>query len=341
LAIIQLNNIRTNIITGFLGVGKTTAIQYLLSQKPQHERWAVLVNEFGEIGIDASLVNGSLSGDAQVFLRELPGGCMCCASGLPMQVALNLLLHKAKPDRLLIEPTGLGHPKEVLAVLRSDSFRDVLDVRATLTLVDARKLTDERYLGNAVFQQQLAIADKIIANKADLYQPQDFDNFNQFLKQEPTLQNKASQIVQRGEIALDWLDDPNSHLPTPHFDGAGSSAFVARSFAPTLPKCGYLRIDNRDQGFNSCGWLFAAEFTFDSKRLYTLLLGVEALRLKGVFVTNEGVLGYNKVDEVMTCVHLDFAADSRVELISTDLINMDGLESELLQCLLKSKSSGV
>jgi len=90
----------TNIITGFLGAGKTSAIMHLLKQKPANERWAILVNEFGEIGIDASLLKGKLSNSEQVFIREVPGGCMCCASGLPMQITLNQLLTEAKPHRL-------------------------------------------------------------------------------------------------------------------------------------------------------------------------------------------------------------------------------------------------
>jgi G3E family GTPase len=128
----------TNIITGFLGVGKTSAILHLLSQKPAHERWAVLVNEFGEIGVDGSLLNGQYSKEQGIFIREVPGGCMCCASGLPMQIALNQLLSKAKPDRLLIEPTGLGHPKEVLQVLSAEYYKKVLSVQKTLTLVDGK-----------------------------------------------------------------------------------------------------------------------------------------------------------------------------------------------------------
>ena len=99
--------IPTNIITGFLGAGKTSAILHLLRSKPADERWAVLVNEFGEIGVDGSLLEGRHSEEQQVYIREVPGGCMCCTSGLPMQIALNQLLTKSRPHRLLIEPTGL------------------------------------------------------------------------------------------------------------------------------------------------------------------------------------------------------------------------------------------
>ena len=150
----KITSVPTNIITGFLGVGKTSAILHLLKQKPSNECWAVLVNEFGEIGVDGSLIKGQLNKEQSVFIREVPGGCMCCASGLPMQIALNQLLNEAKPDRLLIEPTGLGHPVEVLQVLSNQYYKDILNLQKTITLVDARNLSDSRYTEHEAFNQQ-------------------------------------------------------------------------------------------------------------------------------------------------------------------------------------------
>ncbi|ABV88318.1 CobW family GTP-binding protein [Shewanella pealeana] len=158
--------IPTNVITGFLGVGKTSLIKTLLKHKPEGEVWAVLVNEFGEIGIDAGLLD---TGSEQVQIKEVAGGCMCCAAGLPMQVAINQLIAKAKPDRLLIEPTGLGHPKEVLKVLTQPHYRQVLAMKACVTLVDARKLKDSRYTEHEIFNQQLQVADIVLASKVDSY----------------------------------------------------------------------------------------------------------------------------------------------------------------------------
>ncbi len=74
-------------ITGFLGSGKTTTQFHLPSQKPADEVWAVLVNEYGEINID-----GALRADRGAVQKEIPGGCLCCVNGLPMQVGLNMLL---------------------------------------------------------------------------------------------------------------------------------------------------------------------------------------------------------------------------------------------------------
>ena len=83
----MLTNIPVTIISGFLGVGKTTAILDLLHGHPKNERWAVLVNEFGEVGIDGA----ALAGEGY-FVKEVPGGCICCTAQTQMQVALTRLL---------------------------------------------------------------------------------------------------------------------------------------------------------------------------------------------------------------------------------------------------------
>jgi len=98
--------IPVHIISGFLGAGKTTLLKHLLQQKPEQEIWAVLMNEFGQIGVDQQL----LPQDQGYAVKELLGGCLCCSSQLPMQIALSRLLSEVKPDRLFIEPTGLGIP---------------------------------------------------------------------------------------------------------------------------------------------------------------------------------------------------------------------------------------
>lgn len=186
---------QTNLITGFLGSGKTTTIRHLLAQKPENEKWAVLVNEFGEIGID-----GALLADSGAVLKEIPGGCMCCVNGLPMQIGLNMLLKQAKPDRLLIEPTGLGHPKQILSLLTSDVYSGWLTLNASLCLLDARQLSDPRVVANENFRDQLAAADIIIANKTDTYTEHDDLMLAQWL----STQDASLQIerVSQGKLAL-------------------------------------------------------------------------------------------------------------------------------------------
>ena len=326
--------IPTNVITGFLGVGKSTAIMNLLKHKPDHERWAVLVNEFGEVGIDGSLFSGKETEESGVFIREVPGGCMCCAAGLPMQVALNMLLAHAKPHRLLIEPTGLGHPEEVLAVLASEHYRDVLDLHATIALVDARKTHDDRYTHHPTFNQQLDIADVIVANKADQYQPEDFPALLDYLERTNGVNTPVFQVSQ-GRLQPDWLDAPSyepthNHHHGHHHDQESSSYLPA---TPNIPSTGYLSIQNEGEGFYSRGWVFTSEWVFDSHKLFALLSGADAERIKGVFITQQGVIAYNKTDSVLTKITLNDCMDSRIECISREASVLEHLEEKLLNCV--------
>ena len=330
----MIENIPTNIITGFLGVGKTTAIQNLLKNKPAHERWAVLVNEFGEVGIDGSLIAGNAAEQQDVFIREVPGGCMCCTAGLPMQMALTLLLAKAKPHRLLIEPTGLGHPEEVMSVLTGNNYKGVLNLGATITLVDARKISDVRYTSNSTFNQQLEIADVIVANKKDLYVNNDLSQLHSYLANHNRLKDKLVYCVEQGQLISEWLDLPNNfsgHLYRhTHSGGLDVSTLPVR---PDIPECGYLRIDNKGDGFFSSGWLFDSRFVFDYDALYSHLLGISAERLKAVFITDRGVFAFNQVDSVLSVTELDETPDSRIEVIGSDSDSWSNLETDIKSCL--------
>ena len=319
----------TNIITGFLGVGKTSAILHLLNSKPANERWAVLVNEFGEIGVDGSLFEGQRKEEQGVFVREVPGGCMCCAAGLPMQIALNQLLARAKPDRLLIEPTGLGHPKEVLQVLSSEYYREILDLQKILTLVDARKLLDERYTKHQTFNQQIAIADIVVGNKLDLYQCDDKLTLETYVKQHGAAQAQVI-FTQNGEIAPEHLLGKTAATAKGHHHHTLVEEKPLLSEAP-IPECGYIKAVNEGEGFHSIGWRFPSDCVFNHEKLFSFLTGINAERMKAVFITESGVFGYNLTSDALTEIELDDCIESRVEIISTKLD--DKWEEQLMSCI--------
>ena len=317
----------TNIITGFLGVGKTSAILHLLRSKPASERWAVLVNEFGEIGVDGSLFEGRHSEEQGVFIREVPGGCMCCAAGLPMQIALNQLLTRAKPDRLLIEPTGLGHPKEVLQILSADYYREILDLQKILTLVDARKLADQSYTEHKTFNQQIAIADTVVGNKLDLYQENDSDRLEAYVEQQGS---GLARVIfsQNGEIAAEQLQGKTAATAKGHLHSSSEQKPLL-SEAP-IPECGYIKAINEGEGFQSIGWRFAPDRVFNYEKLFSFLTGIIAERMKAVFITDRGIFGYNLTPDALTEIELDDCVESRVEIISDQV---DGQwEARLMVC---------
>lgn len=303
----------TNIITGFLGAGKTTAILHLLKDKPEQERWAVLVNEFGEIGVDGSMVQGQSSEESGVYVREVPGGCMCCASGLPMQIALTQLLSRVRPHRLLIEPTGLGHPLEVLQTL-SDCYRDVLSIQKTLTLVDARNLSDERYTTHDIFRQQLSVADVVVGNKDDLYSSEDRRKLQTFVKGVCRPETPVMR-TQNGRISLDMLAGVTQVLVEPgNEQKTNSQGLLAGDLS--FPDCGYVTAINGGEGFESIGWRFSPDKIFDRTQLVDFLRRLDVERMKGVFITPDGVFAYNLTRDAMTEAELDDCSESRVEIIA-------------------------
>ena len=328
----DIKAVPTNIITGFLGAGKTSAIVHLLQHKPNNERWAILVNEFGEIGIDGSLMQGQYTEEQGVFVREVPGGCMCCAAGLPMQIALNMLLAKSKPDRLLIEPTGLGHPKEVLEVLSNEHYQDILSIQKIVTLVDARQLQDKRYTSHDIFNQQIAIADIVVGNKQDLYADGDKQRLRDYLNDhfEPI---KQLEFTEQGQLDPSLLTG-NSEAKVVHAHHHHSGQSVLASEQP-LPASGYLKAENQGEGFSSVGWRFDKQHLFDRSKLYLFLSGLEVERMKAVFITNEGLFGYNLADGSLKELAIDVCEESRIEMIAESLD--EEWESQILNCTVDSE----
>jgi len=315
--------IPTNLILGFLGVGKTTAIIDLLRHKPEGETWAVLVNEFGEVGIDGALLETE-----GAFVREIPGGCMCCVAGLPMQIGLNQLIHKARPDRLLIEPTGLGHPAQILETLTSEHYRDILSIGPVITLVDPRKLEDPRVLDNVQFRDQVAAADILVANKTDLCTETQLNHFDQWAAAlEP-----AKQLVfhtRHGHLSPSWLDgkaEPRD-VSAPH----AHHHHHARATAPTpdIEEEPWQSVANQGQGHFSLGWRIHPELVFDENLLMAMAMDERIVRFKAVVNTLDGWRAINMVDGALSVSPAESRELSRIELISAVELDSNNFDRAL------------
>ena len=143
----MLQQIPTHLLAGPLGAGKTSLLRQLLAQRPADETWAVLINEFGQVGIDAALLEDD--SDTGVQLAEIPGGCLCCVNGLPFQVGLGRLLRRARPQRLFIEASGLGHPTALLQQLAAPPWQGVLALQPLVMVLDAAAMVTGESLPQA------------------------------------------------------------------------------------------------------------------------------------------------------------------------------------------------
>jgi G3E family GTPase len=319
----------THIITGFLGSGKTSTVLHLLGQRPAHEHWAVLVNEFGEVGIDRALIEGHAHSQGNVTVLEVPGGCMCCAASPLVFVMLSELLGKQQLDRLLVEPSGLGHPVEVLELLQSPSFCDVLSVQKIVTIVDARLLEDERHTEDPTFNQQVSIADVLVGNKRDLYRPGDERHLIKYAAEHAQF-NATVQFTSLGALDLSSLLGPCDARASHAHTHATIPQSIDMTTAP-IPECGWLRAENQAEGIRSVGWRFTPSWIFSRRRVIDFLRGIAAHRNKAVVVTDEGVFGYNRSSEALMEVELDECLESRVEIIAPNI--NDAWEAQLFACV--------
>jgi len=164
------DKIPVTVLTGYLGAGKTTLLNRILSE-PHGKKYAVIVNEFGEIGIDNDLVIGA---DEEVF--EMNNGCICCTvRGDLVRILDGLMRRKGRFDAIIVETTGLADPAPVAQTFFVDENvgrRTKLD--AVVTVADAKWLND-RLKDAPEAKNQIAFADVILINKTDLVSAEELD----------------------------------------------------------------------------------------------------------------------------------------------------------------------
>jgi G3E family GTPase len=154
------------VVTGPLGSGKTTVIARLLAGKPAHENWVVLLNEFSDAGIDALTVASAARGAYDV--RLVPGGCLCCAGEQDFRRNLRELVDEVRPDRIIVEPSGLGHPAGIVEELLACEARGQLRLETVLAVIDAARVGAGAVERGTLAYDQAEIADALALTKADL-----------------------------------------------------------------------------------------------------------------------------------------------------------------------------
>lgn len=154
---------KIDIISGFLGAGKTTLIKKLLSEAFQDEQVVLIENEFGEIGIDGGFLK-----EAGIEIREMNSGCICCSLVGDFGASLKEVIEKYHPDRILIEPSGVGKLSDVIKAVQGVQEETGLVLNSYTTVVDAKKC--KMYMRNfgEFFNNQVEYAGAIIMSRTDI-----------------------------------------------------------------------------------------------------------------------------------------------------------------------------
>jgi G3E family GTPase len=232
------------VLTGFLGAGKTTLLNRILTET-HGKRYAVIVNEFGEIGIDNDLIV-----DAEEEIFEMNNGCICCTvRGDLIRIIEGLMKRKGQFDGIVIETTGLADPAPVAQTFFVDEdVRRNTKLDAIVTVVDAKHLVDQLD-GAPEAQEQIAFADIVILNKTDLVGREELlavksriraMNPTALIHETERCGIELDQILERGAFSLDrilevepdFLDGDHAHE---HDDEVTSLSLMSeRPMDPTL-----------------------------------------------------------------------------------------------------------
>lgn len=188
------------IVTGFLGAGKTTLIRHLL-QNPGGRRLAVLVNEFGDVGVDGDLIRACADADCpEANILELTNGCICCTVADEFIPAIERLMAlDPRPDNIVIETSGLALPKPLLKAFDWPELRSRITIDGVVAVADAEAVAagmfapDPAHTGteadhetplSEVFEDQIACADLVLLSKADLAGPEGLEAARQIIAAE-------------------------------------------------------------------------------------------------------------------------------------------------------------
>ncbi len=197
--------VKVNIISGFLGAGKTTLIKKLLSGCMKGEKVILLENEYGEVGVDSGFMK-----DAGITVSELNSGCICCTLAGDFQKAVDELIETYHPDRLLVEPTGVGKLSDIRKAVEDAKARHDLEITGCATVVDAGR--SRIYMKNfgEFFLDQIKSAETVIFSRTQLLSADRVEKSRQLVAE----QNPAARIITTpwddmdAQLILDTIEHP-------------------------------------------------------------------------------------------------------------------------------------
>ncbi len=286
-------NIPVTILTGHLGAGKTTLLNYILT-KQDNLKTAVLVNEFGEIGIDNDLI---ISNEEDMI--ELNNGCICCSINGELVTAIEKLLSKEKSlEYIIVETTGLADPLPIAMTFLASELRDRIRLDSIITLVDAENFNED-ILESEIGKSQIIYGDILLINKCDLVS----NERTNYLKSKLSLIKKDARILTstKGEVPLgmllsvglfesDKLNKESENMIENHSNCDHAHGEYENEHKNTQHSKGHQHNhqENDIEGFTSVS--FTSDHPFSLRKFQNFLdnqLPAEVFRAKGILWFNE------------------------------------------------------
>lgn len=335
--------INTNLIIGRLGSGKTSCIKHLIGNIPENEYWVIIVNEFGQIGIDSALISDQQESNTSV--TEISGGCICCAAQSQLRVTLTQLIRKHKPDRIIIEATGLGHPAGIVDLLRDEFLCKIIEIDSIFTIMDIslfdlpfNPLDKKSLLSTENLKQQVQLADIIVLNKMDLAKDTSIDHCHTYFD---TIYPKKNLILftEKGIIDTKYLtlksDIENKDIK----NTIQSKPYCSHSTQLLVNDFTIECFSSESDEYMSFGYIFPDRLVFNRKKLETNFKQAfdnshfELVRLKAIFNCGKFWHAFNYTDDGNDITESFYRRDSRIELISKNKnLDITSFQELLFSC---------
>ena len=298
------------LIAGFLGAGKTTLLKNILEWPGDLSSTAVLVNEFGKVGIDGELLNGF---DTEIV--ELTNGCICCTMKGDLRKSVKEIMEGFRPSHLFIEATGVADPFEVKDILRSSQLKKHIDSIKIITVVDGDLWEGREYFG-PLFYNQIKAAELILFNKVDLLSKEDIPRYLSEVRKI----NPSCSLVPTHHCQIDSDVLWNPFMKTD------------QEPEPSFPFVNLIQHSAEEIGYVTFSYEDNIPFKRDSFLHFIKSLPIKLYRLKGFALLEDKSVYINHVGGKTEWVELDKKESTRLAFVGWQ-VSEDQIIKDLQVCL--------
>lgn len=302
-----ISMIKVDIISGFLGAGKTTLIKKLVEEKLSSQKIVIIENEFGEVGIDGSILRKS-----NMEVKEISAGCICCTINEDFKIAVEEVMDKYAADQIIIEPSGVAKISEILKILNVPDLKKKIKLNMIITIVDVLKY--KIYISNfeEFYRNQITNANTIILSRTQNARSEQVEEVMDDIKKinkeaniitTPWSKLSAERIIEISEQSTKaFIDEQVNLIKKPQ-----------GRFSLQMHKSKTYKGNNADESFTT--WSIETAKVFNKQHLINKLQQIGDTENYGVVLRAKGII---KVDENQW-IQFDYVKDEiKIEATSPD-----------------------